>query len=152
MDLSVIRERILATPLVKGLPENMRQRFVMMLLWVADTRHVMREEQIFKLGEKDSGTGCMVLEGMVRIKTERDAKKTIGSPDILGEVQLFTPQGTRTATVEVVVGGEVLMFQWRDLGAAAHQFYTEEELATLKKTILDSAWKRDASVFEKIPK
>ena len=29
---------------------------------------------------------------MVRIKTEADDKKTIEAPDILGEVQLFTPK------------------------------------------------------------
>lgn len=150
MELESIRERILKTPLVSNLPESMRQRFAMMLLWLADTAEVSRTDVLFKMGDKDTGTGCLILEGMVRIITEKQDKKTIEAPEILGEVQLFTPEGTRTATVEVVVGGKILTFQWREFGALAQEFYSEEEMALLKKTITESAWRREEDLFEKL--
>ncbi len=75
MDLAAIRERIMATPLVSRLPATMRQRFVMILLWLADTREVSREETRFQQGESDTDSGCLILEGMVRIKTVSAANK-----------------------------------------------------------------------------
>lgn len=150
MELSEIRDRILKTPLVSNLPEGMRTRFAMMLLWIAETKEVSRKDILFKLGDKDTGTGCLILEGMVRIITEDTDKKTIEAPEILGEVQLFTPEGTRTATVEAIVGGKILTFQWGDFGAIAKEFYTEEEMAALKKTITESAWRREDDLFEKL--
>jgi len=150
MELSAVRERILSTPLVKSLPEEMRQRFVMILLWISKTEDVSREHLIFKEGDKDTDEGCLILEGMVRIITEESDKKTIEAPDILGEVQLFTPKRTRTATVEVIVGGQILSFGWHDFGAAAQEFYNEDEMAALKKVISDSAWTREDNLFEKV--
>lgn len=38
MDLAAIHERTMATPLVSCLLEAIRQRSVMVLLWLADTR------------------------------------------------------------------------------------------------------------------
>ena len=149
MELSLIRERILATPLVKNLPEGMRQRFVMLLLWISQTEEVSREQQIFRQGDKETDEGCLILEGIVRVITEDSDKKTIEAPDILGEVQLFTPQGARTATVEVVVGGDILSFGWREFGVAAREHYTKDEMAVLKKVIAESAWTREDNLFEK---
>lgn len=150
MELGMIRERILGTPLVSGLPEEMRKRFVMILLWISETRDVSRKDVLFKLGDKDTGTGCIVLEGMVRIITEESDKKTIEAPDILGEVQLFTPEGKRTATVEVVVGGSIMTFEWKALGTQAKAFFSEDELSSLKKIIAGSAWRREDALFEKL--
>ena len=150
MELGDIRQRIQDTPLVKNLPEDMQQRFVMMILGLAETKEVVREEKIFEQGAKDTDQGCLILEGMVRIITEDDDNKTIEAPEILGEVQLFTPQGARTATVEVVVGGKILLFKWRNLSELAKTFYNDDEMATLKKIIQESAWTREKNLFEKI--
>jgi len=152
MDLAMIRERILATPLVGRLPEGMRQRFVMILLWLSDTREVSREEKLFEQGASDTDNGCLILEGMVRIKTESsaNANKTIDAPDILGEVQLFTPNRTRTATVEVVVGGNVLTFSWHALAKVAKEQFTDDEFGELKRVITESAWTREENLQQKI--
>ncbi len=150
MDLAAIRERILATPLVSRLPESMRQRFVMILLWLSDTREVSREETLFTQGEADTDSGCLILEGMVRIKTEAAGNKTIEAPDILGEVQLFTPNRQRTATVEVVVGGSVLIFSWHALANTAKEHFSDAEFADLKRVITESAWTREDNLRQKI--
>lgn len=152
MQLKLMREKILETPLVKALPEGMRQRFAMILLWVSESKDVSRRDKLFVQGAQDTGTGCVILEGMVQVRTEDnpDAVKHIEAPDVLGEVQLFTPQGQRTATVEVVVGGTILTFAWKDLGVAARQFYNDEEMATLKRIIAESAWRREENLFDKV--
>ncbi len=150
MQLSLIRERILDTPLVKNLPETMRPRFAMILLWIAQTDEVSREEKLFEQGETDTDRGCLILEGMVRIITEESRAKTIAAPDILGEVQLFTPKGERTATVEVVVGGEILTFGWKEFATQAREHFNDEEMATLKKVIAESAWTREDNLMEKL--
>ena len=151
MQLRLMRERILEAPLAKALPEGLRQRFAMILLWVSESKDVSRRDKLFVQGDSDAGTGCVILEGMVQVRTEDDpdAVKHIEAPDVLGEVQLFTPQGQRTATVEVVVGGTILTFEWKDLGAAARQFFSEEEMATLKRMIAKSAWRREENLFDK---
>lgn len=150
MQLSLIRERILDTPLAKKLPEPMRQRFVKILLWIAKTEEVSREQELFKQGETDTDRGCLILEGMVRIITEKSGSKTIDAPDILGEVQLFTPKGERTATVEVVVGGEILTFGWRDFASQAREQFNNEEMATMRNLIAESAWAREDKLLERV--
>lgn len=150
MDLATIRERVLATPLVSRLPDDMRQRFVMILLWLSDTREVSREEKLFEQGDSDSDDGCLILEGMVRVKTESASNKTIEAPDILGEVQLFTPNRQRTATVEVVVGGIVLTFSWHALAKTAREYFSDDEFTELKRVITESAWTREDNLRQQI--
>lgn len=143
MELELIRSRILETPLVQRLPESLQQRFVMMLLWLGHERKVSREEVLFKMGDKHADQGCVILEGMVRVNSERKKDKTIEAPDILGELQLFTPEKARTATVEVVVGGSVLHFAWSDLAKEARQFFNDKEFDDLKRSIAEVAWTRE---------
>ncbi len=150
MELGEMRQRIKDTSLVQKLPENMRQRFVMMVLAASDTKEVSREEKIFEQGAKDIGQGCIIIEGMVSILTDDVRTKTIEAPDILGEVQLFTPEGARTATVEVIVGGRILLFEWNELSGLCRTYYTEEEFETLRKVVHESAWAREKDLFERI--
>lgn len=150
MELELIRQRVIGTPLVQRLPEAMRQRFVQTLLWIADTRDVSREEKLFEQGQKNDDEGVIILEGMVRVITEESGNKTIEAPDILGEVQLFTPERTRTATVEVVVGGTILTFKWRQLADEAKRIFTDEEMQTLRDAIVNSAWKREKYLAERL--
>lgn len=60
---------------------------------------------------------------------------------------MFKPQAERTATVEVVFGGPVLMFTWHDLGAAAQKEFDAEELATLREIIMHSASVRERDIL-----
>ncbi len=73
------------------------------------------------------------------------------APDILGEVQLFTPQAERTATVEIVFGGPALTFCWRDLGAKAQAGFSPEELSQLREIIRHSAAIREPNVLGETP-
>ena len=150
MELSMLRERILDTPLVRSLHPQMRKKMVMLLLSIAETEEVTREQKLFVQGDVDVDKGCLILEGMVRVATEGTMRNMISAPDILGEVQLFTPKGERTATVEVVVGGEILTFGWHEFGSEAQKLMSKDEMSELKRMIKDSAWTRDEKLLDKI--
>jgi hypothetical protein len=152
MDLGTIRERILATPLVRKLPEDQRKKFATTLLWIAETEDVSRTQLLIEQGEKNRDLGVLILEGMVRIRNESTQSKTIEAPDILGEVQLFTPDRARTATVEVVVGGKILSFSWKALAAECRVVFSDDEMDVLRKAIYDSAWTREEGLFDKLTK
>ena len=152
MELRMMRERILDTPLVSKLPEDMRRRFVCALLWIAQTEDAARTQTLIEQGEKNKDLGVLILEGMVRIKNESTQTKTIEAPDILGEVQLFTPGRARTATVEVVVGGKILTFSWQALAKECREVFTDAEREALCKVIYDSAWTREKGLLERIAK
>jgi len=149
MELSTMRERILATPLVKKLPDAMRKRFTTALLWISETEDATRTQRLIEQGDKNRDLGVLILEGMVRIKNESTQTKTIEAPDILGEVQLFTPDRARTATGEVVVGGKILTFSWKALAAECRELFEDAEMETLRKAIYDSAWTREKGLFDK---
>jgi hypothetical protein len=91
---------------------------------------------------------------MVRIITEEsekeDDRQTITAPDFMGEIQLFTPNGERTAIVEVIVGGEILSFGWQEFSVVAREVMTTDEMDILNKLLLDSAMARKSSVVEKM--
>lgn len=142
MELQTIRKRILGAPLVRSLPEPMQGTFAQILLSIGQTKDVARPEQIIEQGQKHEDEGVVLLEGMVRIVADNVGVKMIEAPDILGEVQLLTPGRKRTATVEVVVGGKILTFKWRELGPHAKKYYNAEEMQTLRSTIRKSAWSR----------
>jgi len=152
MDLSEVRLRILNTPLVKKLPEEMQFKLAMLLLWTAKTSTVETGEKLFVEGSTDTDKGCLILDGSVRITTDGGDPKTLAAPDILGEVQLFTPKGERTATVEALEGGVILTFGWREFSAMARKIMSDEEMKTLKKTIADSAWTREDNLMERVLK
>ena len=156
MELSEIRNRILETEWVSSLPIDMQKKFTMVLLWLAQTEEVSREQILFTQGDTGNFQGCLILEGMVRIITEESEKEserqTSTAPDFMGEIQLFTPQGERTATVEVVVGGEILSFGWEEFSVVAREIMSADEMALLNKLLLESAMARKSNVMEKIRK
>ncbi len=152
MELQTIRDRILKTPLLRKLPEPLRKRFVQTLLWLSETQEASRTQLLIEQGDKNKDLGIILVEGMVRIKNEAIDCKSIEAPDILGEVQLFTPDRARTATVEVVVGGKILTFSWKALAAECREKFDDAEMESLRKAIYDSAWTREKGLFDKLAK
>lgn len=147
MELQEIREEILRVPVFESLPDVMHARLLTGLLSTARTRAVTRGDFLFLQGERETDTGCLLLRGAVEVRREGVNPVYVEAPDILGEMHLFTPQGQRTATVEVTVGGVVLEFQWREFGVVSRNLFNKEELALLKKSIVDCAWRREPELF-----
>ncbi len=149
MLLQDTRKEILATKLLKNLPETMQSRFVMALLGVSEMREVSREEHLILKGDEETDVGFLILQGSVEIKRDEAGGPFVNAPDVVGEMHLFTPKGRRTATVVVSIGGWVLEFEWKRLGAAARELYSDEELKLLKQSMVEYAWKRDPGLFDK---
>lgn len=144
---SRIPECIRDTVLVCLLPEPMRRKFVDLILSVAKRTEIAPGQVLFTLGETDTDRGFLFLEGALKITRSDGTVRYQESPDILGEVQLFTPQARRSATVEVVYGGTALTFAWHELGAAAKEAFNADELAELRKAIQRSATMREQNML-----
>ncbi len=147
MELQDIRTAILGTAVFTNLPEEMRPKILACMLEIASTRPVTRGDFLFLQGERETDTGCLLLAGTAEVRREGEKPVYVQAPDILGEMQLFSRQGQRTATVEITVGGTVLEFHWREFGRVCRHLFDENEMACLKKTIADYAWKRDPNLF-----
>lgn len=147
MELQEIRDEILRVPVFKALPEAMHERLLSGLLSIARTRPVTRGDFLFLQGERETDTGCLLLRGTAEVRKEGESPVFVQAPDILGEMRLFTPQGQRTATVEISVGGVVLEFQWREFGVQSRKLFDKAELTSLKKAIVDCAWRRGPDLF-----
>ena len=143
-----VRKQIEGAFWVRLLPESMRDRFVDILLSVSKEDTVASGATLFKQGDTDTDRGCAFLEGARKVTRSDGEVKYLQAPEILGEVQLFMPQGERTATVEVVVGGPVLNFAWHDLGAEAQKRFSAEELVELREAIKHSVNVREPGLLD----
>ncbi len=151
MELQDLRERILNTPVVQSMPEKIRTRFCMALLWVSESQEVTLGEHLFLKGDQESDAGCILLLGSVEIyRQDGTHPVTVQAPDILGEMHLFSPGGQRTATVEVSSRGSVLRFEWQTLAKTAAHFLSKEEMATVNEILKKCAWKRDPGLFPQV--
>ncbi len=148
MGTDQIRSKIHETLLVKLMPDSISDRFIDMLLSVSERTAIAPGQVLFKIGETNTDQGLLFLEGALKITRGDGEVRYLESPDILGEVQLFTPQAERTATVEVVFGGPVLMFTWHDLGAAAQKEFDAEELTQFRELIKHTANMRERDILK----
>ncbi len=147
MDTDQIRSKIHETLLVKLMTDSMSDRFIDVLLSVSEHSGITPGQVLFKIGETNTDQGLLFLEGALKITRSDGDVRYLESPDIMGEVQLFTPQAERTATVEVVFGGPVLKFTWHDLGAAAQKEFDAGELTELRELIKHTARMREKDIL-----
>ncbi len=147
MDSKRITKALLATPLIARLPESMRGRLADQVIEVAQADEARAGEVLFRIGDKNTDEGVFFLEGAVKVTRASGEELFFEAPDVLGEVQLFSPGAERTATVEMVYGGTLLRFSWKELGAAAKAVFTAEELAALREAIKDTAAARERNLL-----
>jgi len=126
----------------------MRDRFVETVLDVSHADESRSGEVLFAIGERNTDEGIFVLEGAVKVTRANGEVRYLEAPDVLGEIQLFSPGGERTATVETVYGGTVLRFSWRQLGAESKSAFNATELAELRRAIHDTADAREKHLLK----
>ena len=147
MDSKRIVKVLAETPLVNTLPHRMRDRFVELVLDVAQSTEARSGEVLFKLGEKNTDEGLFILEGAVKVTRSNGEVRFMEAPDVLGEVQLFAPSAERTATVETVYGGAILRFSWKELAAQSKKIFSPVEMNALRDAIRDSADARERNLL-----
>lgn len=147
LDAKRISKAIGATPLTARLPEPMRGRFVELVIEVAQADDATAGEVLFRIGDRNTDEGLFFLEGAMKVTRASGQVLFFEAPDVLGEVQLFSPGAERTATVEAVYGGTLLRFSWKELGAAAKAAFNEVELAALREAIRDVANAREKNLL-----
>lgn len=137
-------------PLVAFLPKEMRDPFLDAVSDIAHADETQSGETLFKLGDRNTDEGLFILEGAVKVTRANGDVRYLLAPDVLGEVQLFAPGAERTATVEVVYGGAVMRFSWRELGAKAKSIYNAAELTELRRAIRESADAREKNLLKSL--
>lgn len=147
MELQEVRDRIMQVPLCKSLPAPMQGPLVAGLLGLASTRDARKGSFLYLQGARDPDTGCLLLRGSVEVRKENEPPIIVNAPDVLGEMQLFTPLGRRTATVEMASDGTVLEFSWHDFAQLARRLFDKQERDVLKRAVADCAWRRDPNLF-----
>lgn len=152
LDSKRLSKAIVATPLVARLPETMRRRLVDLVMDIAQSDDAKAGEVLFRIGEKNTDEGVFFLEGAVKVTRASGQVLYFEAPDVLGEVQLFSPGAERTATVETVFGGTLMRFSWKELGAAAKAAFTAEELVLLREAIRDTAAAREKNLLTSLKK
>lgn len=146
-----LRDRLNQTLLVKLLPGAIRPSFVDLLEEHGMPGKIAAGETVFTRGETNTDLGCIILDGVVKITLADGQVRYLEAPEILGEVQLFTPQAQRTATVESVTGNAVLTFEWHDLGAAVREAFSNDALQSLRDAIHESARMREQNLLDTLP-
>lgn len=149
MNKDQLQSKVRQTLLVKLLPEPMQERFIEILSSVSEEKQAETGATLFKIGDTSSDQGCLIIEGMLKVTRGDGEVRYIEAPDIAGEVQLFKPQGERTATVDVVIGGPMLTFAWQAMAAAAKEAFSDEEMAALRKSILHIASSREPAILQR---
>ena len=142
MRLIELRAQILLVPLVSTLPEALRDRIGMILMWVSEELVLGPGDRLFTEGESDTDVGCIVVEGLVQVKKEDAPVITVEAPSLLGEIQQFTADQVRTATVSFVDGGTVLKFNWHDFVLWAMRLLNKSEQLLLKEALARTASQR----------
>jgi len=148
MDLPDMRSQILAVPLIQSLPEGMRNRLGMILLWIAEPRELAAGETLFAEGAQDTNQGCLLISGKAEIEKEASRLTTVEAPVLLGELQQFTADEVRTATVRIVEAGLVLFFDWPTLADMAARVFSPTETGKLKDSLAEFAADRFESLSD----
>ncbi len=147
MDSKRIAKAVLDSPLVGALPHAMRDKFVDLVLEVAQADETRSGDVLFRFGEKNTDEGLFILEGAVKVTRANGEVRYLEAPEVLGEVQLFAPSAERTATVEMVYGGALLRFSWKELGAHAKKAFSPAQMGVLRDAIRDSADARERNLL-----
>jgi hypothetical protein len=142
MTLSEYRKRLLHIPFVIDLPEPMRERVAMFLLWIGQPAQFSVGDALFIQDDEDENTGCILLQGEVEILRAGRGVVRAQAPELLGEMQQFEPTAQRTATVRVSETAQTLLFSWHDFVAYAAVVLNCDEQLVLREVIRASAVRR----------
>ncbi|NUM56250.1 MAG: cyclic nucleotide-binding domain-containing protein [Candidatus Hydrogenedentes bacterium] len=142
MTLSDYRKRLLLLPFITELPEPLRARIAMCLLWIGQPAQFAVGDAIFVQGDEDENTGCVLLQGEVEVLRGNQDAVRVQAPELLGEMQQLEPTAQRTATVQAIADAQTLLFSWHDFVVYSAVLLTTEEQIVLRDVIRNSAARR----------
>ncbi len=128
-------------PFMADLPKGLAQRFTEILIEVAEHATLADGTQLFAEGEHEPDLGYVLLSGEVQVEKSYASDSIASAPALLGEIKQFNPTSERTATVRALGDLDVLQFRWDELNAAIHASLKGPEQKTLRRALLDYAWK-----------
>ncbi len=147
-ELTALRTRILAVPFLRALPPALRDRFAMIILWISIVRSIKEGDELYAEGGHDDTGGCMLLDGRAEVIRTGLETEIVPAPSLFGEIQQFTEDRRRTATVRLLESGRALTSSWEDLAEIARDVFTKEEHNVVSILLKQMAWGRCAELFD----
>ena len=89
------------------------------------------------------------MSGRVLVSRSAGVEEELEAPNLLGEIQQFTPDRHRTATVVALAPTTVLDFPWHAFAERVARLFTEEEQGILRSLIAQLAWARCDELFDR---
>lgn len=144
MTLSEYRKKLLLLPFIAELPEPLRARVAMCLMWIGQPAQFAVGDAIFVQGEEDENIGCVLLQGEVEVLRDSLEAIRVPAPNLLGEMQQLEPTAQRTATVQVTIEAQTLLFSWHDFVAHSGVLLNTDEQVVLRDVVRAAAARRHA--------
>jgi len=159
MDAAVVREALMGLSLLAGMPEDVRVEVAEALVGVSELVAPEKGKALFQEGAIGGARGYVLLTGAVVVNREGAEPVQVSAPAVLGEMQQFSLQQYRTATVTVSKSGYALAFDWADFYARARSTLGDEAQGMLLAQIERLVWDRvhsgavlDVAFFRALPK
>jgi CRP-like cAMP-binding protein len=140
MHLNEIRDRIGHIPVVHELPEDIRQRFAMILLGLGHEVTATDGQVLFEEGQGDDDVAYVMLEGTLLVEKSEVPALLVNAPELLGEVVKFSPLARRSATVTAQGDVKLLKFYWTPFFHAMDQVFNPDERLDVRHALEDIAW------------
>ncbi len=136
------REKLSGLPLLKGLPNDTRDRICAVIEGVSEETTAASGEELLQEGHLAFASGYFLVAGSVKVEREGLDPIELEAPMLLGEMSQFIQDDSRTATVRVASDASFLKFSWDDLYARAGAELSKEENAAFIQAIEKVVWDR----------
>ncbi|MBI2431728.1 MAG: cyclic nucleotide-binding domain-containing protein [Candidatus Hydrogenedentes bacterium] len=100
--------------LFDSLPDALRVKAGILLLWVGQSKCLKAGEILFEQDSLCGNTGFLLLRGKLALTAGNHAMSGFTAPDVLGVQPAFAPERRWTATARALSEVEVLSFSWLD--------------------------------------
>ncbi len=135
-------QRVLSLPLLRGLPDDARERVARVFLDTSERWDLADGETLMQQGHLGFDSGYVLIEGSVEIQRQTGGPVVLPAPTLLGEMSQFKFCDTRTATVCAKGDASVLQFQWEDFYDMAREALPESGYNALMEAIEQLVWDR----------
>ncbi len=107
--------------LFRELPDQLKLRASLLLLWNAHPLSLKEGELLFKEGDQCGAVGYLLLDGAVGLSVAGQVRHVVKAPDLIGLLPDFDPEMVWSATALAQSKAELLKFSWQNFMAMLRQ-------------------------------
>lgn len=129
------REMLMDLPLFRGLPDHLRLRASLALLWLAHPVHLSDGELLFEQTGMCGDTGYLLTHGAIELSRAGQGTANVAPPNVIGVMPDFDPNLRWTATARAKGNTEVQRFAWLEFMRTLQQRLSTNEQQELDACI-----------------